>query len=62
MRCMPGSGNNRNQRGSLVALGVVVILFVVGWILAHELYSGEKLEDCLMSGRSNCAPLDTQSH
>jgi hypothetical protein len=53
---------NPSRRGSLVALGVVVFLFVIGWILARELYSGNKLEDCLMSGRSNCAPLDTQSH
>jgi hypothetical protein len=53
---------NRSQRGALVALGVVVFLFVVGWILARELYSDSKLGDCLMSGRTNCAPIDTQSH
>jgi hypothetical protein len=53
---------NGTQRRSMVALGVVVVLFVFGWILAHELYAGGKLEDCLMSGRTNCVPLDTQSH
>ena len=53
--------NNRSQRGAMVALGVVVFLFVVGWLLARELYSNGKMEDCLMSGRTNCAPLDTQS-
>jgi hypothetical protein len=47
-----------NRRRSLIALGIVVILFVVGWILARELYADSKLEDCLMSGRTNCAPLD----
>ncbi len=52
---------NGSQRGPLVALGVVVVLFVLGWILAHELYSDGKMEDCLMSGRTNCAPIDTQS-
>jgi hypothetical protein len=52
---------NSSQRGPLVALGVVVVLFVVGWILAHELYSDGKMGDCLMSGRTNCAPIDTQS-
>ena len=31
-----------NQRRSMIALGVVVVLFVVGWILAHELYANEK--------------------
>jgi hypothetical protein len=52
---------NRNRRGSLIALGVVVLLFVVGWILAHELYVGGKMEDCVMSGRTNCAPIDAPS-
>lgn len=51
-----------NQRRSMVALGVVIALFVVGWILAHELYANGKIEDCVMSGRTNCMPIDTQSH
>jgi hypothetical protein len=46
-----------NQRGSMIALAVVVGLFVIGWILAHELYTTGKLEDCLMSGRTNCQPI-----
>jgi hypothetical protein len=45
------------QRRSMIALGVVVLLFVVGWALARELYADSKMEDCLMSGRTNCAPL-----
>ena len=60
------SGNDRdddsengNRRGPLVALGVVVLLFAVGWFLARELSASSKLEDCLMSGRTNCAPIDT---
>jgi len=53
---------NSSQRRSLIALGVVVVLFVVGWILAHELYANGKIEDCVMSGRTNCVPIDTQSH
>ncbi len=50
-------GQNGSQRRSLIALGVVVCLFVIGWLLAHELYASGKLEDCLMSGRTNCVPL-----
>ena len=46
-----------NQRRSMIALGIVVLLFVVGWALARELYADSKMEDCLMSGRTNCAPL-----
>jgi hypothetical protein len=48
-----------SQRRSLIALGVVVVLFLVGWLLARELYSSGKLEDCLMSGRTNCVPVET---
>jgi hypothetical protein len=50
--------DDNNRRGPLVALGVVVVLFAVGWFLAHELYTSGKLQDCLMSGRTNCAPID----
>ncbi|HEX3936921.1 MAG TPA: hypothetical protein VHX43_05390 [Xanthobacteraceae bacterium] len=55
------NGQNGTQRRSMIALGVVVVLFIVGLILAHELYSNEQIEDCVMSGRTNCVPLDTQS-
>ena len=50
-----------NRRASLVALGVVIVLFVIGWILTHELYSNSKIEDCMLSGRTNCVPIDTKS-
>jgi hypothetical protein len=50
-----------NQRRSTIALGVVVILFVTGWILAHELYANGKIEDCVMSGRTNCVPIEAPS-
>jgi hypothetical protein len=50
-----------NQRGALMALGVVVLLFVIGLLLTRALYSSGRLEDCLMSGRTNCEPLQTPS-
>jgi hypothetical protein len=49
---------NQSRRGSLIALAVVVVLFAVGWALVHELYQSEKLQDCLLSGRTNCAPIE----
>ncbi len=55
------NSENGNQRRSMIALGVVVVLFVVGWVLAREIYSNDKIQDCVMSGRTNCVPLDTQS-
>jgi len=50
-----------NRRASLVALGVVIVLFVIGWILTREIYSNQKIEDCVLSGRTNCVPIDTRS-
>ena len=46
-----------NRRQSLIALVVVVLLFVIGWFLSRELYSNQKIEDCVLSGRTNCAPI-----
>lgn len=48
---------NPTRRGSLIALAVIAVLLVVGWLLVRELYQGEKLQDCLLSGRTNCAPI-----
>jgi hypothetical protein len=48
-----------NRRGALIGLAAVVVLFVVGWLLARELYASGRMEDCLMSGRTNCAPIET---
>ncbi len=53
--------DSTSRRASLVALGVVIVLFVIGWFLTHELYSNSKIEDRVMSGRTNCVPIDTQS-
>ena len=55
------SRDHTNRRASLVALGVVVVLFAIGWFLTRELYSNSKIEDCVMSGRTNCVPIDTHS-
>jgi hypothetical protein len=54
-------GQNGSRRRSMVALGIIVLLFVVGWVLARELYSNGKLEDCLLSGRTNCTPIQSPS-
>jgi hypothetical protein len=56
-----GKSNHASRRTSLIALGVVVCLFLLGWLLAHELNTNSKLEDCVMSGRTNCAPIDTRA-
>ncbi len=59
---MPDHDNESpSGRGPLVGLGAIVLLLLVGWFLVHELYANGKVEDCLMSGRTNCAPIGSQS-
>jgi len=44
-----------NRRGAIAGLAIAVVLLVVGLWLARELTASSKMQDCLMSGRSNCA-------
>jgi hypothetical protein len=54
----PEQGGNR--RGAIAGLAIVVILLVVGLWLAHELTATSKMQDCLMSGRTNCNIIPAQ--
>ena len=47
-----------NRRGAIAGLAIAVVLLVVGLWLARELTASSKMQDCLMSGRTNCAPID----
>jgi hypothetical protein len=51
-------GDERPRRGALIGLLVVLALVVAGVWLFHALRKESQLEDCLMSGRSNCAPIE----
>ena len=45
------------RRAVLVGLVVVAVLVVAAVYLFHALREESRLEDCLMSGRTNCAPI-----
>ena len=45
------------NRGPIVALIVVVLLVVGGLWLQRHLRANAQLQDCVMSGRTNCAPI-----
>jgi hypothetical protein len=38
----------------------VVVLVALGWVLVRELSASARLQDCVMSGRTNCAPIETR--
>lgn len=50
-----------SRRGALLGLLVALLLVVAGLILVRILGNTGRLQDCVMSGRTNCAPVDAGS-
>ena len=48
-----------SRRPAVIGLLVVLALAVAGYFLVTVLRQNANLEDCLMSGRKNCAPIET---
>jgi hypothetical protein len=48
---------NRVTR-SLAGLALALFLVVIGFFLAQRLAGSARFQDCVLSGRSNCAVLD----
>jgi hypothetical protein len=46
------------RTAALMGLAVVLSLAIAGVVLVRDLVTEAKLEDCLMSGRTNCAPIE----
>ena len=45
------------RRVLVVALVVIVVLVLAGWWISGALRSGAAVQDCVMQGRTNCAPI-----
>jgi hypothetical protein len=45
---------------AMVGLVIAVVLLAVGLWLAHELRAASKMQDCVMSGRTNCNVIEPQ--
>ncbi|MGL3109666.1 hypothetical protein [Bradyrhizobium sp. BR 1432] len=43
-----------SRRGAIAGLIIALLILGVGWWLARDLTSASKMQDCLMSGRTNC--------
>jgi hypothetical protein len=50
----PEQEQDGSQRRALAGLAIAVVLLVVGSWLAHKLTAASKMQDCLMTGRTNC--------
>jgi len=42
---------------AVVGLGLIAVLIVGVLFIMHELQSAASLQDCVASGRTNCAPI-----
>jgi hypothetical protein len=49
-----------NRAPAIAGLLIAVVLLVVGLWLARELTAASKMQDCLMSGRTNCNQIQPQ--
>jgi hypothetical protein len=54
------SDRETDERRTSALLGLIVILSlaIVGIVLVRQLGREAELEDCLMQGRTNCAPIE----
>ncbi len=56
-----GFENPHRTRTDIAVFAVIVLLIVGGIWLTHVISDMRKLQDCLLSGRSNCAPVEQPS-
>jgi hypothetical protein len=58
---MADDDSNPSRARGFVAMILIVLLIVGGWLLAQRLAQTGRMEDCLMAGRRNCAPITAPS-
>jgi len=51
----------KRRRAALAGLIFLLALVAAGLYLAHELRGVSQLQDCVMAGRTNCAPIDSST-
>lgn len=59
-----GPAGHARQEGDqsnrpLIALLIFIALAVVGWFVVRAVQREARLQDCVMSGRKNCAPVES---
>jgi hypothetical protein len=55
----PDERQGGGRGGAVAGLVIAVVLLAVGVWLAHQLTAASRLQDCLMSGRTNCNTIQT---
>jgi len=51
-------GAEQRRSSALIGLIIILALAIAGVVIVRELREKSRLEDCLMAGRHNCAPIE----
>lgn len=54
------SADNRGPQRALLGLIAIVVMIVAVLFIMHRLNEASQIQDCVASGRTNCAPIETQ--
>jgi hypothetical protein len=49
------------RRTAVIGFVVIALLVIAGLFLTHALRNVSHVQDCVMQGRTNCAPVDSNS-
>lgn len=55
---MSAGNSDPPRRGALLALVVIAALIGVAMLIIHRLHRNAAIQDCVVSGRRDCAPID----
>ena len=55
-------GNEGSRRQLIAACIVIAVIVVAGLWLSGVLHQTGSVQDCAMSGRTNCAPIEAPAH
>lgn len=50
-----------DPRKAMLVLVIVAAIAAAAWLVAKRMMADFAIQDCVMSGRSNCAPIDEGS-
>ncbi len=44
-----------------IVLAIMILLAIGGYFLVNKIMEMDRIQDCVMSGRRNCAPIDVNT-
>lgn len=47
-----------SRRGALIAMALIAVVIVGVILVVQRLHQSAAIQDCVMSGRTNCAPIE----